>query len=148
MNPFFLLFQLQKKTEGMIDVCCAILVNDHKIMAVQRGSESSHPMKWEFPGGKINSGETDEQCIVRELYEELQVQVVILKKLESIEFQYTGKLIELIPFVCRVVSGELVLTEHIAERWFNPDDWQSLDWAEADRELILKNRKELQQIVG
>ncbi len=132
----------------MTKVCCAIVVGDSTILAVQRGPESSHPMKWEFPGGKINPGETEEQCIVRELHEELQVEIGILKKLESIEFQYPGKQIELIPFVCCMVSGELVLTEHIAEHWFNLDNWQSLDWAEADYELILKNQKNLQKIVG
>lgn len=132
----------------MIKVCCAILVSDGKILAVQRGPESSHPMKWEFPGGKINPEETAEQCIVRELHEELQVEIGILKKLESIEFQYPGKQIELIPFVCCMVSGELVLTEHIAEHWFNLDNWQSLDWAEADYELILKNWKNLSEIIS
>lgn len=132
----------------MTKVCCAIVVGDSTILAVQRGPESSHPMKLEFPGGKINPGETEEQCIVRELHEELQVEIGILKKLESIEFQYPGKQIELIPFVCCMVSGELVLTEHIAEHWFNLDNWQSLDWAEADYELILKNQKNLQKIVG
>lgn len=124
------------------------MVSDGKILAVQRGPESSHPMKWEFPGGKINPEETAEQCIVRELHEELQVEIGILKKLESIEFQYPGKQIELIPFVCCMVSGELVLTEHIAEHWFNLDNWQSLDWAEADYELILKNWKNLSEIIS
>lgn len=131
----------------MTKVCCAIVVGDSTILAVRRGPESSHPMKWEFPGGKINPGETAEQCIVRELHEELQVEIDILKKLESIEFQYPGKQIELIPFVCFIVSGELVLTEHIAKHWFNLDNWQSLDWAEVDYELILKNQKNLQEIV-
>lgn len=124
------------------------MVSDSRVLAVQRGPGSSHPMKWEFPGGKINPEETAEQCIVRELQEELQVEIGILKKLGSIEFQYPGKRIELIPFVCRIISGELVLTEHIAKRWFNFDDWQSLDWAEADYELILKNRKNLLEIAG
>ena len=61
-----------KKAKKMIEVCCAIILKESKILAVQRGPESSHPWKWEFPGGKVNPDETVEECIVREISEEIR----------------------------------------------------------------------------
>lgn len=148
MNLFFLLFHIQKKSEDMIDVCCAIIVNDNKMLAVQRGPGSSHPYKWEFPGGKINESETAENCIVREIKEELVSDVKVVTQLTPVEFDYGTRQIELIPFVCRMDETRVALTEHIQLRWLNLDDWQSLDWAEADHQLILKNFEKLRQILG
>ena len=130
----------------MIDVCCAIILNGPKILAVQRGPESSHPMKWEFPGGKIQLNETAEKCIVREIEEELKVRIKIVNQLLPIDFDYGTKQISLIPFVCKIVSGEIILTEHIAKRWFNFDEWETIDWSGADRELILKNYNDLRSL--
>ena len=59
----------------MIEVSCAIIIKDSKILAVQRGPESSHPWKWEFPGGKIHPGETAAECVIREIEEELQLRI-------------------------------------------------------------------------
>ena len=131
----------------MIDVCCAIILNDKKILAVQRGPESSHPMQWEFPGGKILPGETAGQCIVREIQEELLVRIGEITQLESIDFDYDTKQIRLIPFVCKISSGEIFLTEHISRQWFSFDVWEKLDWAGADRELILKNQESLKLLL-
>lgn len=100
----------------MIDVCCAILVKDFKILAVQRGPDSSHPWQWEFPGGKIHSDETSEECIIRECKEELSIEIKVLSHFDSVEFDYKTKQIRLIPFVCEIVSGEIMLTEHLAQR--------------------------------
>jgi len=127
----------------MIDVCCAIILNGSKILAVQRGPESSHPLKWEFPGGKIHPDETDAQCIVREIEEELTIRIEVLNFLLPIEFDYGTKQIYLIPFVCKIVSGEIILIEHIAKRWFDFDEWETIDWSEADRELIIRNQESL-----
>lgn len=113
------------------------------MLAVQRGPESSHPMKWEFPGGKIQENETAEHAIVREIQEELLVQIGELTPLDSIVFDYGEKQIGLIPFVCKINSGQIILTEHMAMQWFSLDEWESIDWAGADRELILKNLESL-----
>ena len=130
----------------MIDVCCAIILNGSKILAVQRGPESSHPMKWEFPGGKIQLNETAEKCIIREIEEELKVRIKIVNQLLPIDFDYGTKQISLIPFVCEIISGEIILTEHIAKCWFNFDEWETIDWSGADRELILKNYNDLRSL--
>lgn len=125
----------------MIDVCCAVIVKESKILAVQRGPESDHPWKWEFPGGKIHPNETAEQCIVREIAEELSVGIEVLTKFESVVFDYGGKQIHLIPFSVQIISGEILLTEHVSKKWFEFSEWESIDWQEADRELILKNQE-------
>ncbi len=130
----------------MIKVTCGIIILDAKILAVQHGPNSYLPMKWEFPGGKIKYDETAEQCVIRELQEELLIYTELLSRLDSVEFQYPGRQIELIPFVCNIISGELTLIEHIAKKWFYLDEWQSFDWAEADKKLITKNFEQLTQI--
>jgi 8-oxo-dGTP diphosphatase len=131
----------------MIEVTCAIIVNDSKILAVQRGPESSHPWKWEFPGGKIQNNETAVQCIIREIEEELLLRIDVLLQLESIEFDYGTKSILLIPFICKIVSGELILTEHVDKCWLEIDQWQVIDWLGADRELVLKNQESLKKAI-
>jgi len=131
----------------MIQVACGIITKKSKILAVQRGLNSSHPMKWELPGGKVDRDETAEHCIVRELSEELKVQVRVLTRLESINYKYPDKNIELIPFVCEIVSGELILTEHIEKCWFAFNEWKTIDWCEADLALFVKNQDQLSNVV-
>jgi len=128
----------------MIEVSCAIIIKDSKILAVQRGPESSHPWKWEFPGGKIHPDETAAQCVIREIEEELRLRIEVQEQLEYIEFDYGTKQIRLIPFICKITSGEIVLTEHVAKCWFDLDEWQTIDWSGADHELILKNQKSIE----
>lgn len=127
----------------MIEVCCAIIVKKSEMLAVQRGPESHHPWKWEFPGGKVHPGETAAQCIEREIKEELGIGIEILEPLLSVEFDYGKGPIRLMPFVCKVLSGEMILTEHVAHQWFLIDQWNDIDWLEADRDLILKNLHQL-----
>lgn len=132
----------------MMQVTCGIIVFGSQILAVQRGPNSSHPIKWEFPGGKLIEGETPEACILRELREELQVEVSVLYRLHRIEFEYPGKKVDLIPFVCEIISGTLTLTEHLAKCWFNLENWQTFDWAEADYELIRENYNDISRILS
>ena len=127
----------------MIEVSCAIIMKDSKILAVQHGPGTSHPWKWEFPGGKIHPDETAAQCIIREIEEELRIRIEVQKQLESIEFDYGNKQIRLIPFIGIIASGDIILTEHVAKYWFSFDQWQTIDWSEADYELILKNEENI-----
>jgi 8-oxo-dGTP diphosphatase len=131
----------------MIEVCCAIILRNSKILAVQRRAASSHPNLWEFPGGKIHADETAEQCIIREIEEELTVKVKILSLVEALEFDYGNKKINLIPFVCKIASGEIVLNEHRAQQWFYLKEWQTINWLEADRELIFRSYQKIQSLV-
>ncbi len=132
----------------MIEVCCALILKNDKILAVQRGPESSHPYLWEFPGGKIQENESAEQGIIREIEEELSVRINVLFQLEPIEFDYGNKQIRLIPFICRVISGEINLTEHLTQRWFSLDEWPEIDWLAADRELIIRRHNNLMSLIA
>ncbi len=131
----------------MIDVCCAIILEGSKILAVQRGAASSHPLKWEFPGGKIHPEESADQCIVREIAEELTIGIEVEKRLVPVEFDYGTKQICLIPFVCKIISGEIKLTEHIAQKWLRFDELETMDWSEADDELLKTNKESLKLLI-
>ena len=117
----------------MIDVTCAIIRNeDNEVLVVQRGEKTSHPYKWEFPGGKVMPGETEEECIIREIDEELSMEVVIYGKLEPVEYDYGYKMIRLVPFICDTLDELPVIAEHIAFKWLIPDDLNSVEFSEAD----------------
>ncbi|EOZ97026.1 Mutator mutT protein (7,8-dihydro-8-oxoguanine-triphosphatase) [Indibacter alkaliphilus LW1] len=93
--------------------------------------------KWEFPGGKLEEPETEEECIKREINEELSLEVQIERSLPNHRYQYPGKReIELVPFVCSYISGELLLQEHQAADWFDFESLKKLDWAEADLPVL------------
>jgi 8-oxo-dGTP diphosphatase len=117
----------------MLRVTCAIIRNeDNEILAVQRGGDTDHPFKWEFPGGKVQKGESEEECILREIGEELSVEIVICSRLEDVDYDYGKKHILLIPFVCDTLDDLPVLTEHVAFKWMSPAALRELDFSEAD----------------
>jgi 8-oxo-dGTP diphosphatase len=115
-----------------IHVTCAIIERDGLVLAAQRNALSSMPLKWEFPGGKIERGETAEECLRRELVEEFGVQTRIQRSLPASTYAYPAFTITLYPFVCAIESGDLMLREHAAVTWLPPHQLFSLDWAEAD----------------
>lgn len=85
----------------MIIVTCAVIRNEeNEILVVQRGEDTDHPLQWEFPGGKLSPEETEEECIIREIEEELSMEIVICGKLKEVQHDYGHKLIRLIPFIC------------------------------------------------
>jgi 8-oxo-dGTP diphosphatase len=117
----------------MIDVTCAVIRNeDDEILVVQRGEKTDHPFKWEFPGGKVSSGETEEECVIREIREELSIDIVICRRLPDVEHDYGHKKIRLIPFVCDTLDDLPFLTEHAAFRWIDAGELVKIDFSEAD----------------
>lgn len=117
----------------MIPVTCAIIRNeDDKVLVVQRGEKTDHPYKWEFPGGKLRQEESEEECIIREIREELSMDIVICGVQEPVEYDYGKKKIRLIPFICDTLDELPVLTEHIAYRWVTHENLGSVDLCEAD----------------
>ena len=120
----------------MLKVSCAIIIQDGKILIVQNNSDSDHPFQWEFPGGKINFEESSEECIKREIWEELEVKVKIYEKLFSVEFDYGFKQIELIPFLCSIKKGEIKLNEHNELKWIDIEELDEIDFSGADKKLI------------
>jgi 8-oxo-dGTP diphosphatase len=117
----------------MIKVTCAITRNDeNKVLVVQHGEKSSHPFKWEFPGGKIKEGESEEECIIREINEELSIDIIIYRRMDPVEYSYGNKHILLIPFMCDTLDELPVLNEHIAFKWAEPGYLRNIDLLEAD----------------
>ncbi len=119
-----------------IHVTCAIIERDGLVLAAQRSAAMSLPLKWEFPGGKIDPGESAEECLRRELVEELGIHVSVGRSLPASTHRYPMFTVTLYPFVCSIASGDIVLHEHAAIDWLPPGQLQTLDWAEADWPVI------------
>ena len=126
---------MRKESANHIHVACAIIERDGFILAAQR-KEGRLALKWEFPGGKIDSGESPETCLKRELVEEMGVEIDVSRSLDPVTHQYSFFTVTLYPFVCTIRSGEIDLREHAAIKWLPPEELLSLDWAEADIPLI------------
>lgn len=120
----------------VLKVTCAIIIQNKKILIVQNSSDSEHPFQWEFPGGKINIEETSENCIKREIIEELEIEIENCQKINSIEYDYGFKQIMLIPFLCSIKKGEIKLNEHNALKWININELSEIDFSDADKKLI------------
>ena len=117
----------------MINVTCAVIRNDDdEVLVVQRGEATDHPFKWEFPGGKLHDGESVEECVIREVAEELSMEIVITGKLPEIEYDYGHKQIRLIPFICDTLDELPFLSEHMAYKWVAANNLLSVDFSEAD----------------
>lgn len=119
-----------------IHVACAIIKKDGLILATQRSATMSLPRKWEFPGGKLEAGESPEQCLQRELQEELAISVRVGQGLEPVTHRYSTFVVTLYPFECDNLQGSMILHEHSAACWLSPHELPTLDWAEADLPII------------
>ncbi|HIF9347432.1 TPA: (deoxy)nucleoside triphosphate pyrophosphohydrolase [Photobacterium damselae] len=117
-----------------IEVVAAVLINGGQFLAVQRGeSQLSYvSKKWEFPGGKVEAGETLVAAITRELEEELRITIAEPQFLLTVEHSYPDFDITMHCFVVDVPARELELTEHLDSRWLNKEQLWDLDWAAAD----------------
>lgn len=121
----------------MVEVTCALIINSkNQIFAAQRSSTMSLPLKWEFPGGKIESDETPEHCLLREIKEELNIDIEILRDLPANTHAYPLITIKLIPFICKHIKGEIVLHEHADFKWLHSNELLDLDWADADVPIV------------
>lgn len=122
--------------KALTEVTCAIIVDGDTVLATQRSYFMPHPYKWEFPGGKLLTGETPEACIIREIREELGVEISVIQLLPSVRHVDSKHAIKLIPFVCAIRKGEISLTEHRLYRWVHRSRLDELDWLEADVEVL------------
>jgi 8-oxo-dGTP diphosphatase len=132
----------------MIIVTCAVIRNEeNQILVVQRGEATDHPFKWEFPGGKLAPEETLEDCILREVDEELSLEIIICGRLPEVEYDYGHKKIRLIPFICDTLNEMPVLSEHIDYKWIDSKDLLTIDFSEADlfvaRDYLKKQKAEV-----
>ncbi|PQJ75210.1 (deoxy)nucleoside triphosphate pyrophosphohydrolase [Polaribacter gangjinensis] len=120
----------------MINVTCAIIEHNEKIVVVQRSEFMNLPLKWEFPGGKIENNETEEACIKREIKEELNIEIELISRLSPVTYKYPSFEIKLIPFIAKYINGEINLSEHKQFDWLTKDRLNNLDWAEADIAIL------------
>lgn len=119
-----------------IHVACAIIERDGLTLAARRSEKMSLPLKWEFPGGKIDPGESPEDCLVRELHEELGIHISVGSCLQAASHSYSSFRVTLYPFICRIICGEITLHEHAEIVWLQAEKLPELDWAEADIPVI------------
>ena len=122
-----------------IRVVAAIIYKDGKIFATQRGY-GAYKDYWEFPGGKIEAGETPEQALVREIREELATTIQIERFLTTVEYDYPEFHLSMDCFICTIVQGELNLLEHESACWLSPDYLRSVNWLPADLLVIERLR--------
>ena len=120
----------------MINVVAACLTDGQKFLLCQRPAGKSRANCWEFPGGKIESEETPEAAIVREIQEELGITVLPEARLTSVNWNYPDVSIHLTLFRCRMTAGTPILIEHQAMAWVSYMEALSLDLAPADRALL------------
>lgn len=118
-----------------VNVVAAIIKQGNTILATQRGY-GDFAGGWEFPGGKIEPGETPEEAIVREIHEELEAHIVVDSLVTVVDYDYDTFHLHMHCFLCHVGSGQLELHEHTAARWLGVDNVDSVDWLPADEEVI------------
>ena len=127
-----------------IEVVAAIIQKDGKIFATQRGYGDFKDW-WEFPGGKMEPGETREEALVREIREELSTEIKIDKHLSTVEWDYPAFHLTLHCYMCRLGSEEMHLNEHEAAKWVDGESIYSLKWLPADEDVLPLITEELRQ---
>ena len=127
-----------------VRVVAAIIIENGKVFATQRGY-GEFKDGWEFPGGKIEPGETPEEAIVREIKEELDTEVEVIELLDTVEYDYPNFHLSMGCFICKIKSGDLVLKEHEAAKWLTKDTLGSLEWLPADIGLVGEIEKYLKE---
>lgn len=127
----------------MKEVTAAIIINDGKILIAQRAEDQKLAGKWEFPGGKVESGETPEECLKREIKEELGIKIEVDKFFAESIYQYNIGTIKLLAYKARWIDGEYKLTAHTQIKWVKPYELENYDFAPADIPFIEKLKGEL-----
>ena len=121
----------------MIDVVAAVIRdNEGKILIAQRNFMKSQGGLWEFPGGKIEQNETREQAIIREIKEEMDIDIQVERYINEKVFNYPDKSINLIALECKKISGEIKLIEHEDVKWVKKNDLRKFEFAPADEFII------------
>ena len=129
-----------------IHVAAAVIRDGDRIFATQRGY-GPYKDGWEFPGGKIEAGETPEQALAREIREELDTEIAVGSRLIQVEYDYPEFHLSMGCYWCTVISGRLTLKEHEAAKWLRPEELDTVRWLPADLEIIrlLKQPRQTQE---
>lgn len=117
-------------------VVAGAIIKNNKVFACQRGNKGKTAFKWEFPGGKIDPGETPQQALKRELKEELSIQVEVMELLTSIVDEYDDVILHIDTYRCVLIKGEPTLSEHVAMQWSNKSELDQLEFSPADKPTL------------
>lgn len=123
-----------------IEVVAAIIEKDNQFLATQRGYGEFRGM-WEFPGGKVEPGERKKDALLREIEEELNLDISIKQYLSTVEYEYPTFHLTMHCYICEISQGDMVLNEHLAARWLPVDELDQVQWLPADVDVVehLKN---------
>ena len=127
----------------MIEVVAGIIYKNNKFLIAQRNLKKDQGGLWEFPGGKIEQGETPEEAVVREIMEELDTEVEVKELFDTVEYDYPKFHLSMDCFICKIKKGDLVLKEHEAAKWLAKETLHTVDWLPADYGLVEKLREML-----
>ena len=123
-----------------VEVVAAIIQHEGEVFATQRGY-GEFKDGWEFPGGKMETGETPQQALKREIMEELDTEITVGELLTTVEYDYPKFHLKMNCFLCTVASGKLTLKEHEAAKWLKKENIDSVDWLPADLIVVEKLKK-------
>ena len=118
------------------EVVAAIIIKENRVFCAQRKDVGETAKKWEFPGGKIESGETPEKALSREIFEELTLTIDVGDFLITINHEYKTFSITMHAYECSIVAGSITLLEHLDYKWLTKDDLFTVDWAPADIPIV------------
>jgi 8-oxo-dGTP diphosphatase len=123
-----------------VEVVAAVIFYNNKILCVQRGDNKYNyiAFKYEFPGGKVESGETNEDAIKREILEELNLDISIDSQFVTVNHEYPDFILTMHSFICSCSNPHIELSEHIAFKWLDKTELKALDWAAADVPIVEK----------
>ena len=121
-----------------IEVVAAVILREEKVLCVRRDEHEKEyvSLKWEFPGGKVEVGESREEALVREIREELSVDIEVSEFLMTVEHTYPDFHLSMHVFKCVLDHGEITLNEHVALNWLSIDELDQLEWAAADIPVV------------
>jgi 8-oxo-dGTP diphosphatase len=119
-----------------LKVCAAVIVQNAKILISRRPLEKPQGGLWEFPGGKLNSGETAEQALVRELKEELDIQIEVVDPLITVQHRYAWGEVLIMAYLCHWTAGEIKHLEIIDHAWVAPAELYTYNFLEADKPIL------------
>ncbi len=125
------------------NVAAAVFIENGKVFCAQRKDSGEAAKMWEFPGGKIEQGETPEEALVREIQEELLIKIRVEDFVTTVNHQYISFSITMHAFICTILEGSITLTEHLDSRWLSVSELNSVEWAPADVPIVEKIRERM-----